>query len=177
MERLQAHMKTCVTPPPDNPPLALDPLLLSSTAVPVPQPKTIVVASFAQDLLILSSGHRPGNNVPWPAMALSTEEAVPYPSTVSIAGMSSATGSTLTNLEVFIPTIPSPSAPATRRPSTSPLTDPEASIPLMPVTNCKEKQPGKSAKAKGKWPAPPNGKVEDMVVVGGHTGQGSKHCK
>ena len=50
MERLQACMKACVTPPDDSP-LALDPLLLSSTATSMPQPKTFAVASFVQDCL------------------------------------------------------------------------------------------------------------------------------
>ena len=148
MERLQARMKACVAPPPDDPPLALDPLLLSSTTAPTPQPETVASSS---------SGH-----------SISTAE-------------SSVTGSTTANsqAEAFVPTTPQPSVPAARAPDvpTSPLTDPEASIPLTPITNRKGKQPARSAKARGKRPAPPDGEAEETAAVGGRAGRGSKRRK
>jgi hypothetical protein len=166
MERLQVCMKACVAPPPDDPPLALDPSLLLSTAAPTPQPESVT-----------SSSSGPSNAVPPPVLALSSE--VPYPSTISTAAESSTTGLTTRNSEAFFPTTPQPLVPAARilDVPTSPLTDPEASIPLTPITNRKGKQPARSAKARGKRPALPDGEAEDMAAVGGHAGRGSKHRK
>lgn len=136
-------MKARVAPLPDNdPPLALDPLLFSSTAAPTPQPETVASSSSGP--------------------SVSTAE-------------SSAIGSTMASsqAEAFVPTTPQPSVPAARTPDvpTSPLTDPEASIPLTPITN---RKPARSAKARGKRPAPPDGEVEGMASVGGRAGRGSK---